>query len=43
MDLLGLKKFKMELDEPITYIIWIVFFLIAGAGVYFLLKSIGII
>jgi len=33
----------MKLDELIKYIIWIVFFMLAGAGIYFMLKKIGIL
>jgi uncharacterized membrane protein len=33
----------MKLDELIKYIIWIAFFILACAGLYFMLKKIGIL
>jgi len=33
----------MELDEVIKYLIWIAFFILAGAGIYFMLKKMGIL
>jgi hypothetical protein len=33
----------MNLDEMIKYLIWIVFFALAAAGIYFLLKKMGIL
>jgi hypothetical protein len=33
----------MNLDEMIRYLIWIVFFMLAFAGVYFMLKKLGVI
>jgi hypothetical protein len=33
----------MNLDEMIKYIIWIAFFILALAGLYFILKRIGIL
>jgi hypothetical protein len=33
----------MNLDEIIKYLIWIVFFMLAAAGLYLLLKKMGII
>ena len=33
----------MSLDEMIKYIIWIVFFILAFAGLYFILKKIGVL
>ncbi|VVB83469.1 Uncharacterised protein [uncultured archaeon] len=33
----------MNLDELIKYIIWIAFFIMASAGLYFLLKQIGVV
>ncbi len=33
----------MELDEMMKYAIWIFFFIIALAGIYFMLKKFGII
>lgn len=32
----------MNIDDMIKYIIWIVFFALALAGIYFLLKNLGI-
>ena len=32
----------MELDEVIKYLIWIVFFGVAIAGIYFMLKRLGV-
>jgi hypothetical protein len=32
----------MSLDDLIKYIIWVVFFLVALAGIYFLLKKLGV-
>jgi hypothetical protein len=33
----------MKLDELIKYIIWIVVFILAMAGMYFMLKKIGVL
>jgi hypothetical protein len=33
----------MSLDEMVKYIIWIAFFILALAGIYFVLKQIGIL
>ncbi len=33
----------MDTEELIKYLIWVVFFAIALAGVYFLLRKIGVI
>jgi len=33
----------MNLDDLIKYLIWIVFFIIAATGVYFLLGKLGVI
>jgi hypothetical protein len=33
----------MKLDELIKYIIWIAFFILAAAGLYFMLNKIGVI
>ncbi|KKQ78703.1 MAG: hypothetical protein UT01_C0062G0008 [Candidatus Daviesbacteria bacterium GW2011_GWA1_38_7] len=33
----------MEMDELIKYAVWIVLFIIALAGIYFLTKRLGII
>jgi len=33
----------MSLDDLIKYLIWIVFFGVALAGVYFMLKKVGVI
>lgn len=33
----------MDLDELLKYLIWIVFFAVALIGLYFLLKSLGIL
>jgi hypothetical protein len=33
----------MNLDEMVKYLIWIIFFGLALAGVYLLLKKIGVI
>jgi len=32
----------MELEEMIRYLTWVVFFGVALAGIYFLLKSLGV-
>lgn len=32
----------MSLDDLIKYLIWIIFFMIAIAGIYFLLKKLGV-
>jgi hypothetical protein len=32
----------MNLDEVIKYLIWIVFFGVALAGIYFMLKRLGV-
>lgn len=33
----------MSLDEMIKYLIWVVFFALAFAGIYFVLKKMGVI
>ncbi len=33
----------MSFDELVKYLIWIVFFILAFTGLYFMLKKIGII
>lgn len=33
----------MELDEMMKYAIWIAFFIIALAGIYFMLRKFGIL
>ncbi len=33
----------MDLDEMIKYLIWVVFFMLAVAGLYFMLKKIGVL
>jgi len=33
----------MNLDEMIKYLIWIVFFILALGGLYFMLKQVGIL
>jgi hypothetical protein len=32
----------MNIDDLINYLIWIVFFLMALAGIYFLLRNLGV-
>ena len=36
------KAFRMDLEEFIKYVIWIIFFAVALLGVYFLLKKLGV-
>ena len=33
----------MDLEEAIKYIIWVIFFGAAFAGVYFMLKKLGVV
>jgi len=33
----------MNIDEFLKYLIWIVFFAVALAGIYFLLKRLGVL
>ncbi len=33
----------MNLDELVKYLIWVAFFILAFAGIYFLLKKTGVL
>jgi len=33
----------MNLDEMIKYIIWVIFFMLALTGLYFILKKVGVL
>jgi hypothetical protein len=36
-------KSKKAIEEIVKIIIWLVFFVVAGAGVYFLLRALGVL